>query len=119
MVRGNEFIFSHVLAAATLLAVPFAARAETTYTITSYPAGLICPAMPSKRILTGRGRRSQFSLRAVLSLSAKISRMPTRRVSSRASAIRNRDWRLGSCCRWAQISDLAATHYAARFSNEF
>jgi hypothetical protein len=39
MVRGNEFIFSHVLAAATLLAVPFAARAETTYTITSYPAG--------------------------------------------------------------------------------
>ena len=32
--------FSHVLIAATLLAVSFAARAEMTYTITSYPAGL-------------------------------------------------------------------------------
>jgi hypothetical protein len=40
MVRGNKSIFSHVLIAATLLAVSFAARAEMTYTITSYPAGL-------------------------------------------------------------------------------
>jgi len=40
MVRGNTSIFSHVLIAATLLAVSFAARAEMTYTITSYPAGL-------------------------------------------------------------------------------
>ena len=40
MVRGNKSIFSHVLIAATLLPVSFAARAEMTYTITSYPAGL-------------------------------------------------------------------------------
>ena len=40
MVRGNKSIFSHVLIAATFLAVSFAARAEMTYTITSYPAGL-------------------------------------------------------------------------------
>ena len=40
MVRGNKSIFSHGLIAATLLAVSFAARAEMTYTITSYPAGL-------------------------------------------------------------------------------
>ena len=40
MVRGNKSIFSHVLIAATLLAVSFAARAEMTYTITSYPGGL-------------------------------------------------------------------------------
>ena len=40
MVRGNKSIFSHVLIAATLLAVSFAASAEMTYTITSYPAGL-------------------------------------------------------------------------------
>ena len=40
MVRGNKSIFSHVLIAATLLAVSFAARAEMTYSITSYPAGL-------------------------------------------------------------------------------
>jgi hypothetical protein len=47
-----------------------------------------------------------------LSSSALISRIPTRRASSRASAIGNRDWRLGSCCRRTQIRDLAATHYA-------
>jgi hypothetical protein len=40
MVRGNKSIFFHVLFAATLLAVSFAARAEITYTITSYPGGL-------------------------------------------------------------------------------
>ena len=40
MVRGNKCIFSNVLIAATLLAVSFAVRAEMTYTITSYPAGL-------------------------------------------------------------------------------
>jgi hypothetical protein len=39
MVRGNKCIFSHGLIAATLLAVSFAARAEMTYTITSYPTG--------------------------------------------------------------------------------
>ena len=113
MVRGNKSIFSHGLIAATLLAVSFAARAEMTYTITSYPAGLAdLPCDAFKKILTGRGRRSPFSLRAALSSSASISRIPTRRASSRASAIRNRDWRLGSCCRQAQISDQAATHYA-------
>ncbi len=40
MVRGSKSIFSHVLIATTLLTVSFAARAEMTYTITSYPAGL-------------------------------------------------------------------------------
>jgi len=40
MARGNKSIFSHALIAATLLAGSFAARAEMTYTITSYPAGL-------------------------------------------------------------------------------
>ena len=41
MARGNKCnFFSYPLIAATLLAVPFAARGETTYSITSYPAGL-------------------------------------------------------------------------------
>ena len=115
MVRGNKSIFSHGLIAATLLAVSFAARAEMTYTITSYPAGLAdLPCDAFKKILTGRGRRSPFSLRAALSSSASISRIPTRRASSRASATRNRDWRLGSCCRRAQISDQAATKLCPR-----
>ena len=41
MARGNKSNFlSYPLIAATLLAGSFAARAETTYSITSYPDGL-------------------------------------------------------------------------------
>jgi hypothetical protein len=57
MVRGNKSIFSHVLIAATLLAVSFAARAEMTYTITGL-ADLPCDAF--KKNPDGRRRRSPF-----------------------------------------------------------
>ena len=51
MARGNRCnFFSYPLIAATLLAIPFAARAETTYSITSYPAGLAdLPCDPFKK----------------------------------------------------------------------
>ena len=60
-----------MILAATLLAVSFGAKAEVTYTITSYPAGLAdLPCGAFKKILTGRGRRSPLSLQEELSSSA-------------------------------------------------
>jgi hypothetical protein len=59
MARGNKCnFFSYPLIAATLLAVPFAARGETTYSITSYPAGLAdLPSDAFKRVVDA-GRHS-------------------------------------------------------------
>ena len=74
MVRGNKSIFSHVLIAATLLAVSFAARAEMTYTITSYPAGLAdlpCDAFKKNRRVVDAGRHSHCGRALIVGLNFK------------------------------------------------
>jgi len=92
MARGNKSIFSHALIAATLLAGSFAARAEMTYTITSYPAGLAdLPCDAFKKNPDGSWTQVAILIAGALSSSALISRTLMRHASSRASATRDRD----------------------------
>src|SRR4029077_6537580 len=74
---------------------------EPTPSLHIPPVSPIYPAMPSKRIPTGHGRRSPFSLPGVPLLLAFISRILTRRASSRASATGNRPQRQRFRCETA------------------